>query len=33
LKTGYKGIYDNQPNIEGNEYTDFTFTTSILAKF
>jgi hypothetical protein len=33
LKTGYKGIYDNQPNVEGNEYTDFTFTTSILAKF
>lgn len=33
LKTAYKAIYDNEPNVEGNEYTDYTFTTSLLAKF
>jgi putative salt-induced outer membrane protein len=33
LKTAYKAMYDNVPNIEGNKYTDYTFTTSILAKF
>ncbi|MAX65563.1 MAG: DUF481 domain-containing protein [Bacteriovoracaceae bacterium] len=33
LKTAYKGIYDNQPNEDANEYTDYTFTTSLLAKF
>lgn len=33
LKTSYKAVYDNQPNIEGNENTDYTFTTSLLAKF
>lgn len=37
LKTAYKGIYDNAPSIddagERKEYLDFTFTTSIIAKF
>ena len=33
LKVAYKGIYDNQPNIEGNEYLDYTQTTSLIAKF
>lgn len=33
LKTAYKAMYDNLPNIEGNKYTDYTFTTSLLAKF
>lgn len=33
LKVAYKGIYDNVPNKEGNEYLDWTYTTSILAKF
>ena len=33
LKVAYKGIYDNQPNIEGNEYLDYTQSTSLIAKF
>lgn len=33
LKTAYKAIYDNLPNVEGYENTDYTFTTSLLAKF
>lgn len=33
LKTAYRAIYDNQPNVEGNENTDYTFTTSLIAKF
>lgn len=33
LKVSYKGVYDNQPNIEGNEYLDYIQTTSLIAKF
>lgn len=33
LKTAYKAIYDNVPNVEGFKNTDYTFTTSLLAKF
>lgn len=33
LKVAYKSSYDNVPNIEGNENTDYTFTTSLIAKF
>jgi putative salt-induced outer membrane protein len=33
LKTAYKSVYDNEPNIEGGESTDYTFTTSLLASF
>ena len=37
LKTAYKGIYDNQPAVsdsgERDEYLDFIFTTSLIAKF
>lgn len=33
LKTAYKVVYDNQPNIEGNERSDTIFTTSLLARF
>lgn len=37
LKTAYKGVYDNQPSLDKfnnrNEYLDYTFTTSLLAKF
>lgn len=37
LKTAYKGIYDNQPSIDStgqrNEYLDYIFTTSLIAKF
>lgn len=32
-KTSYIVNYDNEPNIEGNEYTDYKLTTSIIAKF
>jgi putative salt-induced outer membrane protein len=33
LKTAYKAVYDNQPNVDGYEYTDYTLTTSVLANF
>jgi putative salt-induced outer membrane protein len=33
LKLSYKGMYDNNPSTEGNEYLDWTYTTSLLAKF
>jgi putative salt-induced outer membrane protein len=33
LKTSYRAVYDNLPNVEGNKYTDYTFATSLLAKF
>lgn len=33
LKVAYKSSYDNVPNVEGNENTDYTFTTSLIAKF
>ena len=33
LKMAYKGIYDNQPNIEGNKYLDFNYTTSLIARY
>lgn len=33
LKTAYRAVYDNVPNVEGFENTDYTFTTSLLAKF
>jgi putative salt-induced outer membrane protein len=33
LKTSYKAIYDNKPNVEGYENTDYTFSTSLIAKF
>lgn len=33
LKVSYKGTYDNVPNKEGNEYLDWIYSTSILAKF
>jgi putative salt-induced outer membrane protein len=37
LKTAYKGVYDNEPALDAaknrNEYLDYTFTTSIIAKF
>lgn len=33
MKVAYKAVYDNVPNVEGNENTDYTFTTSLIAKF
>ncbi len=33
LKTAYKIMYDNVPNIEGNKYTDTILSTSLIAKF
>ncbi|MBT4789956.1 MAG: DUF481 domain-containing protein [Halobacteriovoraceae bacterium] len=33
LKTAYKAVYDNKPNVDGNDNTDYTFTTSVIAKF
>lgn len=33
LKSAYKVVYDNVPNIEGNKKKDFKFTTSLLARF
>lgn len=33
LQVSYKLDYDNEPAVEGNEYTDYTFTTSLVAKF
>ena len=33
LKLSYKGMYDNQPAVEGRKYLDTYYTTSLLAKF
>jgi putative salt-induced outer membrane protein len=33
LNFAYNGTYDNSPAIDGNEYLDFTYTTSIIAKY
>lgn len=33
LKVAYKGIYDNVPGIAGNKNYDYTYTTSLVAKF
>jgi putative salt-induced outer membrane protein YdiY len=33
VKMAYKGMYDNEPAIEGNEYMDWQYTTALLAKF
>lgn len=33
LKVSYKGIYDEVPAIEGNKNYDYTYTTSLVAKF
>ena len=33
LKVAYAGNYRSLPAVTGNEYLDFTFTTSLLAKF
>ncbi|MEX1100027.1 MAG: DUF481 domain-containing protein [Bacteriovoracaceae bacterium] len=33
MKLGYKANYDNQPNIEGNKYLDYQYTTSLVAEF
>lgn len=33
LKVAYEGRYRSKPAVQGNELTDFTFTTSLLANF
>lgn len=33
LKMAYKGKYDNEPNVDGYEYMDWTYTTSLIANF
>ena len=33
LKLAFLGIYDNQVNVAGNKKFDYTYTTSIVAKF
>lgn len=33
LKVAYKGIYDQEPAVEGNRNYDYTYTTSLVAKF
>ncbi|MBA2405049.1 MAG: DUF481 domain-containing protein, partial [Bdellovibrionales bacterium] len=33
LKVAYKGLYDDDPAIEGNKNYDYTYTTSLVAKF
>lgn len=33
LKFAWKGIYDQEPIIEGNKNYDFTYTTSLVARF
>ena len=33
LKLAYKGMYDNVPAIMGNKNYDYTYTTSLVAKF
>ncbi|MFA5584429.1 MAG: DUF481 domain-containing protein [Bacteriovoracaceae bacterium] len=33
LKFAWKGIYDQEPVIEGNKNYDFTYTTSLVARF
>lgn len=33
LKVAYKGIYDQEPAVVGNKNYDYTYTTSLVAKF
>lgn len=33
MKMSYKGNYDNEPNIEGNERLDWKYTTALVAEF
>lgn len=33
LKVAYKGLYDDVPTIRGNKNFDYTYTTSLVAKF
>jgi putative salt-induced outer membrane protein len=33
LKVAYKGMYDNVPAVMGNKNYDYTYTTSLVAKF
>ena len=33
VKIAYKGMYDNEPAVEGNKYLDWTYTTSLIAVF
>lgn len=33
LKLAYRGNYDNEPNIEGNERLDWSYTTSLVATY
>jgi putative salt-induced outer membrane protein len=33
LKFAFKGIYDDEPVVEGNKNYDYTYTTSIVARF
>lgn len=33
LKIAYKGMYDNEPAVEGNEQMDWQYTTALLANF
>lgn len=33
IKLAYKGMYDNDPAIDGNKYLDWTYTTSLIAVF
>lgn len=33
LKFAFKGIYDDQPVVEGNKNYDYTYTTSLVARF
>ena len=33
MKVAYKANYDNSPNVEGNEYTDYQYTTALVAEF
>lgn len=33
MKVSYKGNYDNEPNVEGNERLDWKYTTALVAEF
>ena len=33
LKVSYRGNYDNEPNVEGNERLDWKYTTALVAKY
>lgn len=33
MKVSYKGNYDNEPNVEGNERLDWKYTTALVARY